>query len=237
MLNLKKAVKDLATGILNFIYPPLCLVCSAELDSGLVCQRCISDLDRWQLTICATCGWPVEADKPGHTCNRELSLTRVRALGLYATPLKEMIHHLKYGNKRSLAKILGAKMGVLLNSDPILKQADFLVPVPLHPARKRDRGYNQSELLARQISRFSGMTMLDCLKRRKNTKSQATLSPAERLLNVQDAFIAKSGFNVKDKRIVLIDDVSTSGATLDAAGKALVQSGAACVYGLCAAWA
>jgi len=235
--SLKTAVKDLVTGILNFIYPPQCLVCSRELESGLVCQGCISDLDSWQQRICPACGWPVDEDKPAHACNQNLSLSRVRALGPYATPLKEMIHHLKYGNKRSLAKILGAKMGVLLNSDPILKQADYLVPVPLHPARKRDRGYNQSELLARQISRFSGMAMLDCLRRKKNTKSQATLSIEERLLNVQDAFIAKPGFDLKDKRIVLIDDVSTSGATLDAAGRALIGAGTACVYGLCAAWA
>jgi ComF family protein len=237
VLNLKKAGKDFLTGILNFIYPPLCVACSKELESGLVCETCISELDSWRLDICSHCGWPIEPHQSCKNCNRNLSLTRVRALGHYATPLKELIHHLKYSNKRSLAKIIGAKMGVVLNSDPILKQAEYLIPIPLHPARKRERGYNQSELLAREISQFSGMPMIDCLKRKRNTKSQTSLSPDDRQKNVLDAFVARPNYNLQDKRVILIDDVSTSGATLDAAARALVKAGAKEVYGLCAAWA
>jgi len=162
-------------------------------------------------------------------------LKRIRTLGGYDSPRKELIGELKYHHKPSLAKILGREMGVILNSDPILKTSDIIIPIPLHPARKRERGYNQAELLAEEISRFTHIPFSDCLERVKNTKAQVTLSERERLENVKGAFKLKKGVDISGKRVILVDDVFTTGATLNAAALSLLEGGAEEVYGLTAA--
>lgn len=143
------------------------------------------------------------------------------------------MHALKYREKTALAPVLGAALAVLANQDDLLRTADGVCAVPLHPARRRERGYNQSELLAHVVGGLGGVEHLEPLVRHKNTPSQTGMaSPARRRENIAGAFRLADGAAVAGRRLILIDDVCTSGATLDEAAAVLLGAGAAEVYGL-----
>jgi ComF family protein len=162
---------------------------------------------------------------------RDLSIDGIRSPLLFQKLTREIIHQFKYKNIRTLAPPLA----ILLNAY-IVKfgmTADVLVPVPIHPARLRERGYNQALLLANELERLSRIPVCpDVLKRLINTPPQArTSSSLERHRNMQGVFTSEYG-KLKHKKVLLIDDVSTSGATLDACAMSLKKAGAASVWGL-----
>jgi ComF family protein len=144
---------------------------------------------------------------------------------------REAVHQLKYQNIRVMAEPLAGLLCAYLTENQI--SADLLVPVPLHPKRLRQRGYNQSLLLGRQLEKLCGIPVRsDVLKRCINTPPQAkTASSVERHRNMRGAFTSVDG-KLRDKKVLLIDDVSTSGATLNACAATLKQAGAASVWGL-----
>ncbi len=145
--------------------------------------------------------------------------------------VRQAIHQLKYQNLRALAAPLGDFLADFLKTAEI--PTDVVVPVPLHAKRLRERGYNQSALLAKRLSTGTGLPVVDgCLVRVKPTLAQArTTAVAERRRNMAGAFACQDG-RCKDRQVLLIDDVATSGATLDAAADALKAGGAASVWGL-----
>jgi ComF family protein len=145
--------------------------------------------------------------------------------------MREAIHQLKYRNLRALAVPLAKLLHDYLITDPM--PAEVLVPVPLHRKRLRERGYNQSSLLARQLGKLADLPVVDdCLIRQRHATPQArTATVEERQSNVTDAFACRD-HRLRDKQVLLIDDVSTSGATLDACAAALKASGATSVWGL-----
>ncbi len=145
--------------------------------------------------------------------------------------MREAIHQLKYRNLRALAVPLAKLLHDYLITDPM--PAEVLVPMPLHQKRLRERGYNQSSLLARQLGKLANLPVVDdCLIRQRHATPQArTATVEERQSNVTDAF-ACPDHRLWDKQVLLIDDVSTSGATLDACAAALKASGATSVWGL-----
>jgi competence protein ComFC len=150
-------------------------------------------------------------------------------------PMQGIVHSLKYRNKRSLAKRLGKIMAEAV-AMPSLPEA--IIPVPLHPARKRERGYNQSELLAREVGSHLGLPVMNrALKRIKNTPSQTGLRREKRLENVKGAFRVRETDAVKGRTVLLVDDVTTTGATLEACGEALALAGATKISAVVAAWA
>ena len=138
---------------------------------------------------------------------------------------------MKYRNIRALAIPLAGFLNTYLNAHHV--PGDVLVPVPLHPKRLRERGYNQSALLASELSKLNGLPVMeDCLERRLQAPPQArTATVDERRSNVADAFACRNN-DLRGKLVILIDDVSTSGATLDACAMALKSGGAASVWGL-----
>jgi ComF family protein len=141
-----------------------------------------------------------------------------------------VVYRLKYDNLRSAAATLTGLLGDYLKDNPV--PGDVLVPVPLHPQRLRQRGYNQSKLLADGLGKIAGLPVSDnCLKRQRPANPQAKADSLEqRRRNVADAFAARG--DLRGKRLILIDDVATSGATLDAAAAALKSAGSASVWGL-----
>jgi ComF family protein len=144
--------------------------------------------------------------------------------------LREAIHHFKYSNLQDLATPLGQLMGDYWKQSPL--PAEIIVPVPLHTDRLRERGYNQAALLARELGRSSGLSVSESsLTRVRATRPQVDLSAQERKENVRDAFHCP-GTELKGKRVVLIDDVFTTGATLEACSIALRQVGACSVWAL-----
>jgi ComF family protein len=221
----------LVRAVVDFIFPPICYGCDEEAEQGLVCDACRLLLFTSEMDVCPKCGRACieECER----CGPPLSLSRIRALGLYFEPFRGLVHALKYSEKTRLAELLGLALAGLVEQDTEMRQVDVLCPVPLHPARRRERGYNQAELLARAVSRATGVSLVDALLRWRNTPSQTTQSgPEKRMANVKGAFRIRSGVCIAGQRVVLVDDVTTTGATLDAAARSLLDAGAASVMGL-----
>ena len=154
----------------------------------------------------------------------------LRACAYHSGPLRTAIHQFKYEGLRSLAAPLGQLMGRAWSELAPVNGFDAIVPVPLHPARLRERGYNQATLLAREFSPSLGCPVVeDELVRTKATIPQIDLSAEQRRANVQHAFKCSKG-SLAGQRALLVDDVCTTGATLEAAAAALYQAGAASVW-------
>ncbi len=224
MLSQLAYVKGLAVDLL---FPRWCVGCGREGD--LLCCSCRDSLTRVGLVVCPRCGRPPSSCSD---CSRELaSIDGIRSPFTFEGTIRKAIHELKYRNIRALAPELAGLLADYLRAQPV--PADLLAPVPLHPARLRERGYNQSGLLARELSRVSGIPATeDCLVRVRQTPPQArTGHRQERLDNMAGAFACR-GDHFRDKHVMIIDDVATSGATLDACASAAKRGGAVSVWGL-----
>ncbi len=145
------------------------------------------------------------------------------SFGFYEDALRELIHLFKYGRVETLARPLGRLLALALPSG---QGFDVIVPMPLHWRKRWQRGFNQSELLAREIGRRTGLGVKRSLRRVRYTNAQAGLTNAKRRLNVSGAFRAAKSAGVRDKRVLLIDDVMTTGATGAAGARALKLAGA-----------
>jgi len=224
----------LPRSLTDLLFPPVCLGCESEIEHGLVCDRCNAELHAGRTGVCARCGRPVTRnDVP--TCGNcgPFGPERVRALGAYVVPFCSVVQALKYTGKTDIARLLGEALTRLVESDPILTASDFVCPVPLHPARMRERGYNQASLLANEVAKGTGIEFCDMLVRVKNTRAQAgILRSEERRRNLQGAFKLRPGVQLTGVRVMLVDDVLTSGATMDAAGRQLLSAGASAVVGI-----
>jgi len=208
---------------LDFIFPPVCVSCQ-EVGASL-CDDCRSRIARPQEPFCRHCGQMVE--QPGATCDlcRRTPLPLpVRAAVLYGEALRPAIHGLKYEGLFALAPPLASLM--VEEWPRWATPADLVVPIPLHPEREQERGYNQTLLLVREFCRRLSLTPdAAALRRVRYTRPQVELGIRERLHNVRGAFRAASD-RVAHKRILLVDDVCTTGATLTAAADALLGAGA-----------
>ncbi len=153
---------------------------------------------------------------------------------LFVPPYDKIIHHFKYRKKTNLAIFFGRAMASIIKSHYFLKDADTIVPVPLFWWKNLRRGYNQAALLSEIISQECNIKMNDILKRIKNTKTQTRLNEEARRKNVLDAFRVKQN-GIKGKRVILIDDVMTTGATINECARVLKEAGAKEVYSCVAA--
>jgi ComF family protein len=181
--------------------------------------------------ICPRCGRPWIG---GGTCticrSRPLALEGIRALALFEGVWRTAIHRFKYAHLTDLAPLLSGYLLKYLESNPL--PLDGVVAVPLHSVRLRERGYCQSELLARELARGLGLPYWrDMVTRLRNTRPQVGLTVEERWENMRDAFACRGG-EVVYRRIVLIDDLCTTGATLDSCARALRAGGARSIWGL-----
>ena len=215
---------------LDLLFPSRCLGCGKE--GSFICASCQPSLVRLEPPYCPGCGKPEPAGCLCPGClEGQAIIDGIRAPFVFTTLIRKAIHELKYQNLRALASPLAQLLHEHLAANPL--PADILVPVPLHKKRLRERGYNQSELIARELSRTTGLPLnTDCLIREHYALPQArTASVAERRANVSGAFICRNTA-VKDRQVLLVDDVTTSGTTLDAAAAALKKAGASSVWGL-----
>lgn len=226
--NTLNVLRFLRQSLLDFIFPPKCLGCNQDLNEGFVCNKCYTIITASVLPCCSICGLPYDhSEKCSHPIlkynNQTSVLDRIRALGKYQIPYQGLIHHFKYQQKTKIGKLLGFALAKLIMSDPILSRARYLVPIPLHPARLRERGFNQSLLLAQEISINTNLGVLDCLKRVKNTKSQTDLNYLSRLKNIKNAFQIKNKFQeiIKNNYLIIVDDVITTTATVSEAASIL----------------
>jgi ComF family protein len=227
------SVRFLLKSLADFVYPPICYGCDTEVDEGLVCESCRLALFTHELAACPKCHRPCTrtAETCGQ-CETPFSLSRVRALGLYAPPFDKLVQAFKYSGKTKVGELLGRALAALVEQDEVLSAADAVCPVPLHPSRLRERGFNQSLLLAAAISMSNHIPLVECLTRIRNTPTQTRKTKREdRLKNLERAFRIRPDANLAGKRVLLVDDVMTTGATLDQAARELLKGGAASVLG------
>ena len=215
---------------LDFIFPPYCVGCGRE--GAFICPACRQSLPRIMPPVCPKCGRPQSSELICPDCVRwQATIDGIRSPFRFEGIMREAIHQLKYQNLRALAVPLAGMLQEYLSASPL--DFDVLVPVPLHGKRLRERGYNQARLLAQELGKLINIPVLDdVLVRRKHTPPQArTATIEERKHNIADAF-ACSDNRLRGKHVLLLDDVSTSGTTLDACAVALKTNGAAAVWGL-----
>ncbi len=216
-------------GLADLLYPPRCVACGAW--GAWLCPVCLATIPWLQPPLCRHCGRPVAV--PG-LCRRcrggHSALESIHSVAPHHPPLREAVHAFKYEGLRALAPTLGDLLERCRQEQHV--GGAFIIAVPLHPARLRRRGYNQSLLLARELARRSGIPLGEgMLWRVRDTPSQVGLSRSLRLENVRDAFGADAGPAV-GREIILVDDVFTTGATLEACAAALRLAGVRTVRAL-----
>jgi ComF family protein len=222
MLAFRKPIDD----FLGFVFPPACRICRARLENGgFICAQCEKLSSRLQTPFCSACKQiiSIEAGSPCPSCLKPTSMP-VFALGVFDLHNRELIHRLKYYGDEPAGRFLGTALGKFVTGFNSKPACDAIVPVPLHWTRKWSRGFNQSLILARALSKTTGLPMLPALRRVKRTKDQTRLSRQERLANVRGAFRVVR--DVKGKRLLLLDDVTTTGATLEECRRVLENAGA-----------
>jgi len=198
----------------------------------LLCSACSQTLPRLLPPLCPRCGLPQPNGLLCADCRQtKTALDGIRAPFRYEGLVRQAVLHLKYHNLSAAARPLAGLMADYLSANPL--PGDVLVPVPLHPKRLRERGYNQAELLAKELGRRTGLPVAaGCLVRTRYVSAQVRTSTVEeRRRNVAGAFACRDG-KLAGKAVILVDDVSTSGATFGAGARALKEAGAAAVWGL-----
>jgi ComF family protein len=223
---------DLRRAALDVVFPPTCLSCRAAVaEASALCGACWGAMRFIERPFCDRLGTPFEHEMgEGVLSQRAVDdppvFRRARAVALFEDgPARRLVHRLKYSDRMELARPMGAWMARA--GREILAEADALAPVPLHHTRLWRRQFNQAAALARWISLECGKPVEhDLVARVRRTRSQVGLSRAERAENLQGAFRCPETAAVRGRRIVLIDDVLTTGATANAAARALLRAGA-----------
>ncbi|MEW6614785.1 MAG: ComF family protein [Thermodesulfobacteriota bacterium] len=219
---------------LDFFFPARCLICEKDIvntRSQGICESCLSSIRYISSPICLKCGIPFNSDiGRDHLCGTCLTFrvyfAKARAVGFYEGVLQEAIHEFKYNRRTILAKPLGALMMGSRPGSIDFKSYDFLIPVPLHFKRLRERGFNQALSLAKYIGKKHRIPIdYMNLKRIKWESPQINLSKEEREKNVKGVFFLYNKSRFKDKSILLIDDVYTSGATVNECARVLTKAG------------
>ncbi len=229
---------------LDLLYPPRCGVCKAFCD-GVLCPRCQSQWEFIALPYCRLCGRPFDpqakaAPVCGECLQHRFRFDYARSAVRYEGVGRETVHALKFGGKPRLAKPMGEAMAEVLrralNADDGLlpegwRSPHFLIPVPLHPKTQRQRGYNQAALLAREVGELTGIPVVEnAVLQVRHMQPQATLGARERWENVKGAFAVAQPELVKGRIVVVVDDVMTTGATLNEIARLLKRCGARYVY-------
>lgn len=221
---------QLQKAAIDFFYPRYCVGCGKI--GSFLCVDCTKTLPRILPPACQKCGKPETTGIYCAVCwGNQLTIDSIRSPFRFEGVIRKAIHAFKYDNLRAICTDLALLMYDYFQDSDL--SCDVIVPVPLHPHRMRYRGYNQSALLARELSRLARLKVADnWLRRNKDSMPQArTATVEERKANTIDAFVCQNEKNV-DKRVLLIDDVCTSGATLEACAVALKADGVELVYGL-----
>jgi ComF family protein len=233
-------IRELVDGVLAVLLAPACASCDKTLREptrGPVCRECWAGLRTFTPPLCSRCGDPLPSWRVISTqaaicprCRRRRSaVSHSGAIGAYDGTLRAVIHALKYDGRQSLARPVGSL--IRRHCTDLLEGADLVVPVPLHRSRRRARGFNQAEAIGVTL----GLPCRSVLRRVRATPSQTDLPASRRHANVRGAFALRWRARVKGVRIILVDDVSTTGATIEACARVLREAGAEDVRAVTAA--
>jgi ComF family protein len=227
---LRAQLDQLKGSFVDFLFPAHCFGCGRE--GSFLCGSCIRTLPRLLPPLCRKCGRPLLLEDRCSICSKwTLGIDGIRSPFILQGVIRQAVHQFKYGNLRALASPLALLLAGDLEARPL--PVDVIIPVPLHRRRLRERGYNQSALLARELSGLTGLPLLEgSLLRLRDTPAQVrTAGAADRRKNVRGAFGWK-GTGAVGGRFLVVDDVCTTGATLDSCAVALKAAGAESVWGL-----
>ena len=220
------------TNVLNFFFPRTCGVCGEDvrLDEPVVCDVCEKSFPRWEDRSCRVCGLPLPDG--GARCfecqHRRRTFRFCRSAGLYEGTLRAAILKMKYGGRDALADPLGEALAQIFLARREFQKTEALIPVPLHFIKRHARGYNQSQLLAESLAKRTGLPVWNnLLVRSRWGRAQARCDRKTRLENVRNVFsVQGDGSVVKGRRLLLVDDVCTTGATLESCARVLREKGA-----------
>ncbi|HEX3627065.1 MAG TPA: ComF family protein [Verrucomicrobiae bacterium] len=240
-MPVKTLVQTALNTTLGFFYPEVCALCKAEpatVDDGFVGADCRKQVRFIRPPFCRRCGLPYDGDltAPFECSNcRDLKLhfSSARSAAVARTVVLEAIHHFKYSRalwfENFLAGLLIAEAGPILRG----QKNSLIIPVPLHPLKKREREFNQAAVLAARLSRATAIPVNEkILARVKPTETQTHLKREQRAVNMRGAFAVRDGVKLNGERIMLVDDVFTTGATTNDCARALRAAGASdvCVW-------
>jgi ComF family protein len=221
--NVVRTTFDLGLDFISLFYPNYCLGCSSALYKGeeILCTRCIRDLPKTGDHLDSEN--PIQLRMMGRLpVQYVMAFLKFRKTGI----VQHLLHQLKYGNHPEVGVRLGKIYGKELLDTGFEKKFDLIIPVPLHESRKRKRGYNQSACFAEGLSSSLSVPWDESISTRKvSTSTQTKKSRVERWDNVKDVFNIRETEKIKGARILLVDDVITTGATLEACGKHLIDAG------------
>jgi len=236
--------------VLSLIFPRLCLNCHQPITktdikdaiatdiwhamASFVCPKCMIDFETVESPRCLRCGESIKNNKQIETCHAcarfQNTFDKVRFVGMYQGIFKELIHLYKFKNKRQLAKPFARMLKQKLACCQELGPIDFIAPVPLHISRLRTRGFNQALLMLWQWRSEKSKIIPKLLIRNRPTKTQTHLTREQRMENMVSAFGLNPNISVDGKRILLVDDVYTTGSTVHACSVPLREGGAKCVH-------
>lgn len=223
MSILRSVILNIRTGIRQALPAQPCVLCGSMSHDGLWCMACDRALPYLEAAHCPSCALPTPGGEVcGQCLKRPPLLARTTAVFGYAFPLDKLIQAMKYREQLALAHAFAGKLARRIDRTDL---PDCIIPMPLHPAKLRKRGFNQSQLLAAGIARGLGLELLPHACRRvRDTAPQSALPWKERKKNMRDAFCCD--MDLTDRRIALVDDVLTTGASLNALAEAVQKRGA-----------
>lgn len=209
-------------------------MCSREVfdDNAFLCDECLSTLDKLEGNICKRCSNPIVTGDYCESCKgKDFYCSRILSSFVYDGYIKQAVHGLKFSGRKYLAEFMGTYMAKTFLASDI--KCDVVMPVPLCEERFKKRKYNQAELIATKFCKITNLPIdTSSLARAKNTPPQAKLTFKERRNNILDAFKVVDKSKVKNKTILIIDDVYTTGATINESAKALIKAGAKKVFAI-----
>ena len=227
----------LCRGLLSLVFPGSCVICDARLDATGLCDQCEQRVEWIGDPACRRCGCPGVADPA--TCpncvEKPFNFDRLVVPWQFGEDVQRLLHGLKYEGKTFVVPVLVDAIVRRIGGLEIVCPDTLVVPVPLHASRFRERGYNQSQLLARGVARRLGIRVGNVLNRIRQTATQTRLGLEDRARNVDRAFTVRLPKRVSGKPILLVDDVCTTGATVNACTKVLLDAHASGVTVVAAA--
>ena len=233
---------DLVQSVLSLFYPPVCEGCGESVGSNqYICGDCQARAPRIVAPFCGKCSEPFFgaitdtfacSNCADRTLHFDAAVAAYRARGI----VRRLIHEFKYHDRPYLRHVIGEWLATSF-ADGRLKASGFdvIVPVPLHRARERERGYNQAALLAAHLARCTSLPVCSALERIRYTTTQTAFDRGERMENLHNAFRLRQRGNVQGLRVLLVDDVLTTGSTLSECARVLKKSGASSVHAAIAA--
>lgn len=231
LTNIQQAAGDL----LHLFYPHACAGCGEHLSDNkqTLCLDCLMDLS------------PTGFENIEANPVEKIFYGRLRIRAAFAayyfiknSPLQQIIHAFKYQQDRKVCIQMGILMGQMIKNNPRINPVDCLIPMPIHRQREKKRGYNQATLLCEGIAQVTGIPVYEhVVQRIKSTETQTHKGRGERWMNVQSGFIVRDAFVIEQKNILLVDDVITTGATLEACGEEMLKANLASLSIAALAWA